>query len=643
MNPRTAIAFFFVASALHTACGAAPAPVPPASDAPECAALAVALSAPVEVLAQGGLSADRVEAWMSVRRGPDGVEGTDDDATLGIADAREHLGEDGLRALGAGAPEEACSPVEVQLLAFNDFHGALEEPSGSSGAIRTEDGSIVPAGGLKWLVARIRALVATNPERTLIVGAGDMIGATPLISAAFHDEPAIEGLGLSGLALTSVGNHEFDEGTAELLRIQKGGCHPKDGCYRDTPWAGASFQYLAANAVWREGGAPILPATAMRRFGPARIGFIGMTLEGTANIVRPDGITDIRFLDEAETANRHAAELKARGAHVVVVLLHEGGFPKGSFRGCEAISGPVVSIAEAMSDDIDIIVSGHTHMPYICEIAGKLVTSAAANGRLVTDIDLAIDPFGRGLVKREATNVIVTRVGKAAADAEALVAFWAERVKGVAARVVGRIEGDLTRKQGEDGQSALGRLIADAHLFAEQDPSTGGAQIAFINSGGVRGDLVFGESQGGEAPGEVTFGEAFVVQPFQNELVTMTLTGTQLKRLLEAQFGLDGEERERPYLLQASSNLGYDWRESAAVGEKVVPASIRIGGEVVRPEGRYRVVMNAYLAGGGDRFPVLAEGTERRVGIVDVDALVWYLQKHQPLRLPPSAAIRRLP
>jgi len=586
-------------------------------------------------LAAVGLPAMAVEGLLADRAGADGVEGTQDDALFRLDDARSTLGDEVfLRALKRARASKAiqpCGVVDLQLLAFNDFHGALEEPSGRNGVIVTPDGP-VEAGGLKWLAAKVAELAATNPTRTVVVGAGDMIGATPLISAAFHDEPTIEGLALTKLAVTSVGNHEFDEGQAEIERIQRGGCHPKDGCSRDAPWQGAQFQYLAANVVDKDSNEPILPPFTIRRFGRVRVGFIGMTLKGTGRIVRADGVTGLNFLDEATTANQYAAELKALGVETIVVLLHEGGMPTGSYRGCEAISGPIVEIATSMSPDIDVIVSGHTHMPYVCEIGGKLVTSAAANGRLVTDIDLTIDERTGRVVSRQADNVIVTRTGTPHAEAEALVAYWRDRVRDVAAAVVGTSKIDLTTKEHANGQSDLGVLIADAHLFAESDKSAGGAQLAFTNGRGIRGDLLMAAVAGEEAVGEITFGEAFTVQPFQNELITMAVTGAQLASILEGQFTKSGVARDAPKMLQTSSNLAYTWRRSGPSGAKVDVKSIRLDGRPIKATTTYRVVMNAYLAGGGDDFPGLADGLDTKVGIFDIDALVYFFKKHSPIK-----------
>ena len=641
--------FGLPAAVLVAACAGGPAPIVPAPvDSPEarCAAEKLALTAPEALFRTAGLAPEAVDRWLVRRRGPDGVEGTQDDALLNLTAARGDLGEGAVerllavgRARGEAPP---CGRQDVQLLAFNDFHGALEVPAGQNGVIETEAGP-VPAGGLGALARTLAERAAANPGRTVIVGAGDMIGATPLISAAFHDEPTIEGLSLAGLAITAVGNHEFDEGYLELLRMQRGGCHPKDGCYGDTPFEGATFRFLAASTVDETTLKPILPAYEIRRFGRNRVGFIGLTLEGTPGLVRADGIAGLRFLDEVETVQQYTTELKALGVEAIVVLLHEGGYPKGSYRGCEGISGPIVDLAAWMPKDVDVIVSGHTHMPYICEIAGKLVTSASANGRLVTDIDLTLDETSGEIVSRRADNIIARADAAPEAAAEALVARWRERVRDTAGRIVGTLTGDLRKQTDALGQSDLGGLIADAQLAACRTREHGGAQLAVMNSGGIRAELVHDQQGHGEAPGEVTYGEVFAVQPFQNELVTLSLTGAQLRDLLEQQLSRDGVLRERPKMLQFSRNLAYVIRASAQPGKQIDLKTVRLDGKPIRPGNRYRLVANAYLATGGDDFPVLAAGTERTVGPMDLDALVAWFAKGAPVGPPKPAPIDSRP
>jgi 5'-nucleotidase len=531
----------------------------------------------------------------------------------------------------------APEPVEVQLLALNDFHGNLEPPSGSSARIQTgvnADGTpqTVDAGGAEFLATQL-AQLAEQQERddTITVAAGDLIGASPLLSAAFHDEPTIESLGLAGLDYASVGNHEFDEGAEELLRIQDGGCHPVDGCADGTPYEGADFQYLSANAFVTETQQPLLPPYAIAEVSGVEIGFIGMTLEGTGAIVSQEGTAGLEFLDEVETANRYAAELQAKGVEAIVVLLHEGGVQSGAdawdVNGCSGLTGPVVEIAEGMSDAIDVVASGHTHQAYNCEIDGKLVTSGSSFGRLVTDIDLSIDPRTGDVLTASAENVIVTRDVPADPAQTELIARYRAALGPIASEVVGTTAEDLTRAQeplDAGAESTLGNVIADAQLAA----TTGeGAVAAFMNPGGVRADLL---------AGEVTYEEAFTVQPFANNLVTLDLTGAQLNCMLEEQF-------QEAKVLYASATVSYavDPAGVAAAadadpctGTRVVDASVTIGGQPVAADGVYRVTVNNFLAGGGDGFSVLTGGTDPVTGVIDLDAFTAYLGANSPVAAP---------
>ena len=540
----------------------------------------------------------------------------------------------------AGAAPNGPKPVEIQLLALNDFHGALEPPSGSGGTVRTgtnPDGTAVtvPAGGVEFLATQLRQLAeAQRKQNTITVAAGDLIGASPLLSAAFHDEPTIEALGLAGLDYASVGNHEFDEGAAELLRIQNGGCHPVDGCADGTPYAGADFQYLSANAFVTETGQPLLDPYAVHNVQGVKVGFIGMTLEGTSQIVSQQGVAGLQFRDEVETANRYAAELQARGVETIVVLLHEGGTQTGpnawDVDACNGLTGPIVEIANGMSDAIDVVVSGHTHQAYNCTIDGKVVTSASSNGRLVTDIDLTVDKR-TGDVIDSATrvdNVVVER-GVAADPAQtALIARYREALGPIASEVVGTVATGLTRAQEpvlSGAESTLGNVIADAQLAATDDEA--GAIAAFMNPGGVRADL---------GAGEVTYEEAFTVQPFANNLVTLDLTGTQVQCLLEQQFQVGR-------VLYASAGVTYQVSASGTTaaagadpcsGTRVVDASVRLGGQPVVPTGTYRVTVNNFLAGGGDGFSVLTGGTGAVTGPIDLDAFTAYLGANSPVQAP---------
>jgi len=515
-------------------------------------------------------------------------------------------------AISAGAIPSGT--VDVQILALNDFHGNLLPPSGSSGRVGTVD-----AGGVEFLATHISNLRALNPN-TVVVSAGDMVGASPLLSALFHDEPTIEAFNLIGLDFNAVGNHEFDEGWHELVRLQDGGCHPVDGCLDGDDFAGADFQFLAANVVRQDNGKTIFPAYKVRSFAGAKIAFIGMTLEGTPLIVTPSGISDLNFLDEADTVNALIPELKEKGIETIVVLIHEGGVqvPVSSpHNSCVGISGPIVDIVNRFDDEVDVVVSGHTHQPYNCVIDGKIVTSAFSFGRLVTKIDLTIDRGTGEVTTMKAENKIVTRDVAKDSLLTALVAKYNAIAAPLANRIIGSITADITRTQNLAGESALGDVIADAQLEATNDPGFGEAVVAFMNPGGIRADLTYASSPTGEGDGKVTYGEMFTVQPFGNSMVTMTLTGTQIDTLLETQWVVNR-------VLQVSNGFTYEWSLSAPVGSKVDIASIKINGQPIDPGASYRVTVNSFLADGGDGFAVLVQGTNRLGGEVDTDAFEKY-------------------
>jgi 5'-nucleotidase len=525
--------------------------------------------------------------------------------------------------------------VDVQLLGINDFHGNLEPPSGSTGRIGAID-----AGGVEFLATHIKALKALNPN-TAVVSAGDLIGASPLLSALFHDEPSIEAMNLLGLDFNAVGNHEFDDGTNELLRMQNGGCHPIDGCQDGDGFFGADFSFLAANVVRRDTGTTIFPPYQIKDFSGAKIAFIGLVLEGAPNIVAPAGIRDVDFLNEAESVNALIPELEAQGVHSVVVLIHEGGLPAGGYNACPGISGPIVNIANQMSSKVSVIFSGHTHQAYNCVIGDKLVTSAASYGRLVTDVNLKIDTTIGALVSASAENLIVTRDVSKDVDQSLLIKKYKTLAAPFTNRIVGSISENLTRAVNAAGESKLGRVIADAQHHATSSPELGGAVVAFMNPGGIRTDLLYTGSENGEGDGRVTYGEAFAVQPFGNNLVTVTLTGAEIKILLEQQFA--GCTIATNRILQVSQGFTYTWSQSGSPCNKVDSNSIKIFGETVDPLRTYRITVNSFLADGGDNFPILTNGTHRLGGVVDTVALENYFGTNSPIQANSSERIKVIP
>jgi 5'-nucleotidase len=536
-----------------------------------------------------------------------------------------------------GVSTHDAGVARIQLIGFNDFHGNIEPPLGSSGSVTTGvlDGGVapsVPAGGAAFFAQHVAALRAQNPN-TLVVSAGDLIGASPLVSALFHDEPTIEAMNLIGLDISAVGNHEFDEGKGELLRMQSGGCHPVDGCQDQTPFTGASFEFLASNVIAdRASGDTLFDRYTIRELDGVKIAFIGMTLEATPTIVTPSGVAGLTFADEADTVNAIVPQLQAQGVHAIVVLIHEGGFQTGLYDECQGISGEIVGIVERLHTDVDLVISGHTHAAYNCVIQGKRVTSALSFGRLITEVQLSVDRTTQDVVALDAENRIITREVVPLPAVEQLVTRYVALAAPLRDRVIGEASVPLTRgttpspTNSATGEGTLGDVIADSQRSVTLDPARSEPHVAFMNPGGVRADL--------EA-GPISYGEAFTIQPFGNSLVTLTLRGAQLDTLLEQQFTATATR-----ILYPSANVSYSFDLRAPLGERV--SGLSIDGVPVDPARSYRVTVNSFLATGGDGFVVLNEGTERVGGDVDIDALEKYVARQNPLLAPAQDRITRL-
>ena len=508
--------------------------------------------------------------------------------------------------------------MTVQILGLNDFHGNIEPPAGSSGRIGTTN-----AGGAEYLATHLRRLRDQN-SRTLIVHAGDLIGASPLISAIFKDEPTVEVMRMIGLDVLGVGNHEFDKGIVELKRIAVGGCHPVEGCFEGT-YAGTTFPVLAANVVEETSGNSVLPSWDIRVVDGVRIGFIGVTLESTPTIVAPAGVRGLKFLPEATAINSTAKLLKeSYGVTAIVALIHEGVTPAdGDPNGCNGITGPIIDIVKKTTADVDAFVTGHTHQAYICTINGKPVTSAASFGRLITKLDLTINKASGKVVGATARNIIVTRDVTPAADVSAYISRLKIRTAPKTSRVIGKITADIVKANNPAGESALGNLLADSQLAATAGDGDGKAVIAMMNPGGIRTDLVASQISGGEAVGDVTYGESFSVQPFGNNLVTLTMTGADIIEALEQQFDNPGPGASR--ILSVSKGFTYTWTASAPTGKKV--SNVKLNGTDLDPKAGYRVTANNFLTDGGDKFFAFVKGKDRLGGVVDLDALEAVLKK----------------
>ncbi len=566
-----------------------------------------------------------------------------------------------LLALGSARADD----LKLKIIAFDDFHGNLQSP----GKFRANaESPNVDAGGVDFLAGYIAHLKNESPNH-VVVAAGDLIGASPLVSALFHDENTVETLNRLGLELSSVGNHEFDKGMRELLRIQSGGCSTQDqntceGAATGTPvpFEGAKFKYLAANVFNTSEGKTLFPGYAIKSYEGVRVAFIGLTLHETPTIVTPSGVAGLRFDDEARTINTVVRRLRTQGIKNFVVLIHQGGRQTTAgtpdINACEGglTGSPIESIVSKLDNAVDLVISGHTHQAYICQLpnrAGRriFVTSAAPYGRALTDIDVIIDRRTKNVTRVTARNIVVDRTEAAGIVPDAalkeIVDKYAALVAPIANRVVGSITADITKKLNNAGESTLGDLIADAQLEATRAPSarTGpqsgahGSVVAFMNGGGIRTDLPFLSSTPGAKNGHVTYNEIFTVQPFGNSLVTMTLTGAQIKTLLEEQFkgcalGTPPGENAVPQtdrFLQVSEGFSYAWRMSGGACEKVDSSSIQLNGVTVGPEASYRVTVNSFMADGGDQLYILQRGTDRVGGPQDVDAMLAYFTTHGAL------------
>lgn len=520
--------------------------------------------------------------------------------------------------------------LEVQILAINDLHGQLEPSTGKvvTGYNETGVPIRVDAGGMEYLATHIKELSSENPN-TFVVSAGDSMGASPLLSALFHDEPTIKALNMMGLNFSAVGNHDLDEGLDELTRIQNGGCYPTDSNLSNSSFEGAQFQFLAANIVNESTNATVFPAYNITYVQGVPIGFIGVALKDTPYIVTPSKVKGLRFLDEAETINEQVGKLKNMGVKTIVVIIHDGGSQEGLYNESLNMSGPIVDVINATDDEVDVFITGHTHQTYNAVIDGRLVTEAGSASNVLTDIDLVISNKTCDVVEGRSRNIIVSRDVPEDSEVSELVEEYKSLVAPLENRVIGNITGNITKTASDSGESTLGDVIADAQLYATSNSSNDGADIAFTNPGGIRADLVYDQLSGGELPGQVTYGEAFSVQPFRNNLVTMTLNGTQIDALLEQQFDNPSPGSKR--ILQVSKGFSYTWNESAPTGEKVDISSIKINGTSIDPSSPYRITMNSFLADGGDNFSVLKEGADRTVGSPDLDAFVNYLEAFYPL------------
>jgi len=483
-------------------------------------------------------------------------------------------------------PAPNKSFIQIQLLGINDLHGQLNVTRNVGGK---------PAGRVDYLATYLKQRAAEN-KNTLLVQDGDMVGASPPVSALLQDEPTIEILNTLGFDIGTVGNHEFDEGLPELLRLINGGTHPKTGNF-----AGSKFPWVVANVVNDKTGKTILPPYQILKVNGMQIGFIGVVTTETPTIVVPSGVAGLRFTDEVEAINRNVAELKNKGVKSIVVLAHNPGTsgPNG-----ENPAGQLVDIANRVDDEVDIIFGGHNHAYMNATIDNKLVVQSYSYGTAFSDVDIEIDPKTKDIVTKRAEIVTTFQEGvNPDPQIRKMIEGYEAKVEPIVNRVVGSSSNPLTAKQNDNGESELGDLIADAQRAALK------TDFAFMNPGGIRADI---------DPGDITWGEIYTVQPFNNDLIKMTMTGSQIRAVLNQQWSAT-----KTNMLQISG-LSYTWNQNKPIGQRVVSIKLPDGSEL-DPAKAYSVTANVFLSGGGDGFTVFTQAQNKEVGPVDLDALVNFI------------------
>ena len=565
-------------------------------------------------------------------------------------------------ALGLTLASSALAQTTIKIIGFNDFHGNLQSPGTFCPVRGCAAAAKVPAGGADYFAGYIASLKAQNPNNA-VVAAGDLVGASPLVSAFFHDEGTIEVMNRMGLDFSSVGNHEFDAGQTELLRKQRGGCAPASniatcqgsalnaGTTTPVPFEGAKFKYLSANVTYTATGRTLLPAYGIKTFGGHRVAFIGMTLKDTPTIVSSAGIVGLSFNDEAATVNALIPRLRALGIEAIVVLIHQGTNAGATYSGCPTVAAgdPIGSIVSQLDDAVDLVVSGHSHNAYVCSLPNSKgrnipVTQAASYGNIITNIDLTLNDSTGDVASVTASNIVVDRTNASITPnttVQQIVQGYANLASPLTSQVVGTIlSPGAPNTAAASGEKPAGDLIADAQLAAASTPANGSAVIALMNTGGVRANGFVNNGVTPTYPYNLTYGDAFTVQPFGNLLQTVTLTAAQLKTTLEQQFGgCLGQTAGTDRVLQVSRGFSFAWSASAACGSKIQTVtlngvSIVQGGVVLSPSTNYQVVINNFMYGGGDNFTTLKGGLNPVGAGQDIDALVAYLANYKSPNAP---------
>ena len=572
-------------------------------------------------------------------------------------------------AQGAAKPKPTPEDriADIQLLGVNDFHGNLE-----SSRTLPYNGVQVPVGGAAYLDSYLDKYEAQNPERTIRVHAGDLVGGSPLISSYFHDEPTIYAANNIKFDVGTLGNHEFDEGGEEMLRLINGGQRDdglqfKDGSdgqpvnTSDPDFPGANFPYIAANTVYKSTGKTVLPPYQIVKRDGVEVGFIGVTTLETPSIVAPDAVAPFDYLDISDTVNKYVKTLQNQGIHTIVVLAHAGGAYDNN---AKRVVGEVFDETAQMSGDVDVVVAGHSHTrlddcvddqtgatrsaePGGCA-EDKLVVEAFSYGTAFDAVDMQVDRRTKDVVSSSA-NIVTTyqkdnlgnQLVQPDPETDALVNDYRARIAPVANRVVGTAATDITSATTPAGESAMGDLIADAQRNYSGQTSLPAADFAFMNPGGIRDDLYRNEIYANEGYGEITYGELFGVQPFDNQVVRMKLTGDQIYRLLEQQFQVDSNGQPRIRILQVSG-LKFSYNTANPAGQRITGVTLPNGTPIDRGA-TYSVAANSFLATGGDGFTVFKEGVDPQTLGGDLDALEARISSlPQPFSTPNPATEQRI-
>jgi 5'-nucleotidase len=537
-----------------------------------------------------------------------------------------------LLVLSACAQLPSKAPIEINLVALNDFHGYLQpspfsytDPANEDLVITTELGGIATLGGM------LNEMRKADPY-LLFVGVGDLIGGAPPISAMWADEPSIEAMNLLGMDVSAVGNHELDEGKQEFLRQIHGGCEssrPEKSCQLRAEFSGTQFPYIAANLFDSDTGKLLVHPYVIKTVRGVKLAFVGAQVKDLTLLVSASSLAGIAVTDEADAINALIPELKRQGVDIVVAVVHQGGNTVDAFDqpDCTNLEGEIVDIAQRLDPAVDLLLSAHTHEAYLCNVGDLPVTQGGSYGRMVSQVTLVFDPEQETVVDVSARNVLVDP--KKYTPDSRLLALLKEvetRSEQVLARPIARIGAELiSRTANAAGESAMGDLVADAQLFATAPL---GAQVAFMNTGGIRSELMLANNQL-----QVTYAQVASVHPFKGSLQLLTLTGAQIKALLEQQWQSDGEGSFKP--LQISHSLRYQWNPILPRGERVLVDSIKLNGEVIQPDTSYRISVNSFLADGGDGFLVLTQGADRvDTEIPDLPALIDYLVAQDKLDIP---------